>query len=115
MKKYVEDRPERFKLAVPEVQTFNCCFWYIPEKMKKEDYASEDEFMQFVSKVTVLSKKFMINEGKILVGYSKSKSPYYFWRNVMSNPFTTHENIDYDMEHIAKYCEMAYEELTKKE
>jgi hypothetical protein len=66
-----------------------------------------------LSKVTVLAKKYMIDEGKIMVGYSKSKSDYYFWRTVMSNPYNSPEDIDYEMELIGKYCEQAYTELTK--
>ena len=61
-----------------------------------------------LSKVTVLAKKFMIEEGKILIGYSKSKLPYYFWRTVMSNPYNTHEHVDLEMVLIGKYCELAY-------
>ena len=57
--------------------------------MKKEDFKSEDEFYSLVSKVTVQAKKYMMEEGKMLLGYSKSKLPYYFWRPAMSNPFST--------------------------
>lgn len=56
--------------------------------MNREQSGSE-EFYSLLSKVTVLAKKFMIDEGKMLTGYSKSKLPYYFWRAVMSNPFLT--------------------------
>ena len=57
-----------------------------------------------LSKVTVLAKKYMIDEGKVLVGYSSSKSSHYFWRTVTSNPFNTTEDIDFKMELIEKYC-----------
>lgn len=53
------------------------------------EQSESDEFYSLLSKVTVLAKKFMIDEGKMLTGYSKSKLPYYFWRAVMSNPFLT--------------------------
>ena len=61
--------------------------------------------------VTVLAKKFMIEEGKMLVGYSTSKGSKYFWRTVMSNPYTTKEEVELEMELTAKYCQMAYEEI----
>lgn len=64
-----------------------------------------------VSKVTVLAKKFMIEEGQMLVGYSKSKLPYYFWRIVMSNPFLTTQQIDQEMLLLVKYCQLAYQEI----
>ena len=31
----------------------------------------------------------------------------------MSNPFNTHEEIDYELKLIEKYTEMAYKELTQ--
>lgn len=95
-----------------EVESFNVCFWIIPEGMERENYDTKEEFYAMVSKVTVLAKKFMIQEGKMLVGYSKSKLPYYFWRTVMSNPFLTTQQIDEEMDMLVKYCQLAYKELT---
>lgn len=46
----------------------------------------------------------MIEEGKMLVGYSKSQVKYYFWRTVMSNPFLKEKDVDYEMELTVKYC-----------
>ena len=86
VKQYVEARPEQFELIVKQVDTFNVCFWYIPAQMKKEGFKNEEEFYSLLGQVTVLAKKFMIEEGRILIGYSKSKLPYYFWRPVMLNP-----------------------------
>jgi hypothetical protein len=45
----------------------------------------------------------------MLVGYSKAQVKYYFWRTVMSNPFLSEKDVDYEMDLIAKYCEQAYE------
>ena len=44
--------------------------------------------------VTVLAKKFMIEEGKMLVGYSSAKDSIYFWRTVMSNPYISEKDVD---------------------
>jgi len=41
IKKYVEARPNRYKLVVEEVDTFNVCYWYFPEQMKRDKFASE--------------------------------------------------------------------------
>jgi hypothetical protein len=109
----VQARPDRYQLVVQEVDTFNVCYWYFPQAMSKEQFASEEEYYALVSKLTVLAKKYMIEEGKILIGYSKSKLPYYFWRPVMSNPFLTTAQVDIEMELIAHYCEKAYTHLTQ--
>jgi hypothetical protein len=50
----------------------------------------------------------MLEEGKMMVGYSKSQVKHYFWRMVMSNPFLEEKDVDYEMGLIAKYCEMAH-------
>ena len=68
-----------------------------------------------VNDVTVLAKKHMIDEGKMLVGYSSTKGSIYFWRYVMSNPYISNSDVDYEMELIKKYCEMAHEELCQKQ
>lgn len=64
--------------------------------------------------VTVLAKKFMIEEGKMLAGYSSVKDSIYFWRTVMSNPYISEQDVDFEMQLIAKYCEQAYCELIGK-
>jgi hypothetical protein len=51
----------------------------------------------------------MINKGKIIISYATNgKDDNYFWRNVMSNPFNTHVHINYEMDLLANYCEMAF-------
>lgn len=110
-KEYVLAHPDKFKLMFTEVDTFNTCFWYLPQRMKVADFASEADYWARVSKITVLAKKFMIEEGKMMCGYSKSKSEYYFWRLVNSNPFNQNKDVEYELELIGKYCEMAYDEL----
>ena len=89
LKKYIESRPDRFELTIKNVDTFNVCFLYKPVKMNVKDFAKEEDYYEMLGKVTVLAKKFMIEEGKILIGYSKSRTPYYFWRMVCSNPYNT--------------------------
>ena len=77
---------------MPEVQLFNVCFWIIPENLKKEDWNGE-EYKRILNKLTVLAKKIMMEEGKIMVGYSSTKGSIYFWRIVFANPFITKEQI----------------------
>jgi hypothetical protein len=78
-------------------------YYYVPAGMRGE--ARDTGFYERLSKVTVGAKKYMINEGKILIGYATNgKDNNYFWRNVMSNPFITNEMVDYELELIAGYC-----------
>lgn len=100
-------------MVFSDVDTFMTCFKYLPQRMKMTDFASEADYWAKLSKITVLAKKFMIEEGKMMCGYSKSKSEYYFWRMASLNPFITNKDVEYELELIAKYCEMAYDELKK--
>ena len=61
MKDYVIGHPDRYEMVVPEVDTFNVCFWYKPIDMDRKNYKTEEEYLQFLSKVTVLAKKYMID------------------------------------------------------
>jgi len=63
--------------------------------LREEDFINKQEYYNRLSQITVLAKKYMIEEGKMLVGYSKSQVKYYFWRTVMSNPFICEKDIDY--------------------
>lgn len=42
------------------MDTFNVCFWYIPQNMKKEDFKKEEDFYALLGQVTVQAKKYMI-------------------------------------------------------
>jgi len=43
--------------------------------------------MDILAKIPVIGKKIMLDDGKIMVGYSSTKGKKYFWRFVVSNPF----------------------------
>lgn len=86
----MEEHLDRYELVVKEVDTFNSCFWYKPKNLDRNKFDKAEDYYKILSQVTVLAKKYMIEEGKILIGYSKSKLPYYFWRTVLSNPYNTH-------------------------
>ena len=106
-KEYCLKNPERFKMVFDGVDTFTTCFYYLPKNLDKASFASEDEYWEVVAKIHVLAKKFMIEEGKVMIGYSKTKGKPYFWRLVASNPFLEDKHVEYEIEHLAKYCEMA--------
>lgn len=57
----------------------------------------------------------MIDEGKILIGYATNgKNDNYFWRNVMSNPYISKEDVDYELDLLERYCTDAYAVLKSK-
>jgi len=106
----IAETPDEWILVYPGA-TINVSYYYVPAGMRGE--ARDTGFYERLSKVTVAAKKYMINEGKILIGYATNgKDNNYFWRNVMSNPFVTNQMLDYELELIAEYCEKAYSSLS---
>lgn len=55
-----------------------------------------------------MSKKLMIEEGKIMIGYSSTKGSPYFWRIVFCNPYVTEEQVLESMKMLEEYCEESY-------
>ena len=54
----------------------------------------------------------MIDDGKILIGYATNgNNDNYFWRNVMSNPYITNKEVDYELDLLEGYCEKGYKDL----
>ena len=91
--------------------TINVSYYYIPKAMA--EWERNQDFFEMLSKVTVQAKKLMITDGKMLVGYATNgKDNNYFWRNVMSNPFLTNEQIDEELEMMTGYCEQAWTSIT---
>ncbi len=80
-------------MIVVDVDTFNVCFRYLPENIDGKLMPQEKDGI--LGKVIVLAKKYMIEEGKVMIGYSNIKRGPYFWRYVSSNPFICEEDILY--------------------
>lgn len=96
-------------LAYP-TSTFNVSYYYVPEALRS--VAHDDVFFKTLSKMNIIAKKFMIDDGKVLIGYATNgKNDNYFWRNVMSNPFITQKDVDYELDLLEEYCSKAYDVL----
>lgn len=105
----ITESPEQWVLIYPAT-TINVSYYYIPKDMAEQE--RNQSFYETLSKVTVLAKKLMISEGKMLVGYATNgKDNNYFWRNVMSNPFITNEQVDEELKMTIGYCKQAWQLL----
>ena len=100
-------------LLVYPTATFNVSYYYVPEPLRTLPH--DDAFFKTLSKINIIAKKHMIDEGKILIGYATNgKNDNYFWRNVMSNPFISNKDVDYELDLLEEYCERGYKELVNK-
>lgn len=61
-----------------------------------------------------MAKKFMLEEGKIIVGYSSTRGSIYFWRIVLANPYLKKEDMFEHLNLLVKYCNQAYEVVVKE-
>ena len=69
----------------------------------------DNAFFKTLSKINIIAKKFMIDDGKVLIGYATNgRNDNYFWRNVMSNPYITNEDVDYELDLLEKYCKEGF-------
>lgn len=97
------------------VETFNVCYYYIPKVMRNWVVKTEEEkdfYYSNLGKVMVEIKKKQVEEGKMMIGYAKTKEyKYAFMRMVCTNPTNTPEELFWELEHIERYGEEAAVEL----
>ena len=67
-----------------------------------------------LTKITKTGKKYMFEEGKIMVGYSSTKGSPFFWRIVLVNPYTSREDLIDSANLLYKYSEMGFEDVKKE-
>jgi sulfinoalanine decarboxylase len=103
--KYAALHKERFEL-VAQPQSFACCFYYIPERMRGQE--RDAGFYQGLGRLAVKAKKLMLEQGRVMVGYSELPgNPHYFWRLITNNSANSPADVEFELEQIAGLMEQA--------
>ncbi|KAL5009445.1 hypothetical protein ScPMuIL_011750 [Solemya velum] len=91
---------EGFRLVRDKFQCTNICFWYIPPSLRGQ--SESPEWWQKLSKVGPAVKAKMVTEGTMMIGYTplSAKGLVNFFRIIVGNPLTTHEEMDFVLEEI---------------
>ncbi|XP_025081278.1 cysteine sulfinic acid decarboxylase-like isoform X2 [Pomacea canaliculata] len=91
---------EGFRLVLPEFQSTNICFWYIPPSLRGQ--METKEWWEKVGKVAPEIKRKMTVQGTMLIGYQplSSKNLVNFFRIVILNPLCDFCDMDFVVSEI---------------
>ncbi|RMB94086.1 hypothetical protein DUI87_29445 [Hirundo rustica rustica] len=90
-------RREGFQLVI-EPEFINLCFWFIPPSLRGKD--SSPEFWDKLGKVAPAIKEKMIRRGSMMVAYQPHGSQVNFFRQVITNPAVTRQDLDFFLDEI---------------
>ncbi|NWT76672.1 CSAD decarboxylase, partial [Prunella himalayana] len=90
-------RREGFQLVM-EPEFINLCFWFIPPSLRGQE--SSPEFWDKLGKVAPAIKEKMIRRGSMMVGYQPHGSHVNFFRQIITNPAVTRQDLDFFLDEI---------------
>ncbi|NWV29898.1 CSAD decarboxylase, partial [Origma solitaria] len=90
-------RREGFQLVI-EPEFLNLCFWFIPPSLRGQE--SSPEFWDKLGKVAPAIKARMIRRGSMMVGYQPHRSRVNFFRQIVTNPAVTRQDLDFFLDEI---------------
>ncbi|XP_039561660.1 cysteine sulfinic acid decarboxylase isoform X1 [Passer montanus] len=90
-------RREGFQLVM-EPEFINLCFWFIPPSLRGQE--SSPEFWDKLGKVAPAIKEKMIRRGSMMVGYQPHGSQVNFFRQIITNPAVTRQDLDFFLDEI---------------
>ncbi|NWW18725.1 CSAD decarboxylase, partial [Falcunculus frontatus] len=90
-------RREGFQLVM-EPEFLNLCFWFIPPSLRGQE--SSPEFWDKLGKVAPAIKEKMIRKGSMMVGYQPHGSRVNFFRQIVTNPAVTRQDLDFFLDEI---------------
>ncbi|NXI13537.1 CSAD decarboxylase, partial [Irena cyanogastra] len=90
-------RREGFQLVM-EPEFINLCFWFIPPSLRGQE--SSPEFWDKLGKVAPAIKEKMIRRGSMMVGYQPLGSHVNFFRQIITNPAVTRQDLDFFLDEI---------------
>ncbi|XP_053823331.1 cysteine sulfinic acid decarboxylase isoform X2 [Vidua chalybeata] len=90
-------RREGFQLVM-EPEFINLCFWFIPPSLRGQE--SSPEFWNKLGKVAPAIKEKMIRRGSMMVGYQPHGSHVNFFRQIITNPAVTRQDLDFFLDEI---------------
>ncbi|NWI46310.1 CSAD decarboxylase, partial [Picathartes gymnocephalus] len=90
-------RREGFQLVM-EPEFLNLCFWFIPPSLRGQE--SSPEFWDKLGRVAPAIKEKMIQRGSMMVGYQPHGSRVNFFRQIITNPAVTRQDLDFFLDEI---------------
>uniref|UniRef100_H3BAS0 Cysteine sulfinic acid decarboxylase n=1 Tax=Latimeria chalumnae TaxID=7897 RepID=H3BAS0_LATCH len=86
-----------------EPEFVNLCFWYIPPSLQGQEM--NEDFQKKLNKVAPVIKERMVKKGTMMVGYQPHGKHVNFFRQVILNPRTSKEDLDFFLDEIERLGE----------
>ncbi|XP_030054046.1 cysteine sulfinic acid decarboxylase isoform X2 [Microcaecilia unicolor] len=90
---------EGFHLVM-EPEFVNLCFWFIPPSLRGKEKC--DGYWERLGKVAPVIKERMVKKGSMMVGYQPHGSKVNFFRQIVVNPSTTEDDMNFFLDEIEK-------------
>uniref|UniRef100_A0A8D0AYI5 Cysteine sulfinic acid decarboxylase n=1 Tax=Salvator merianae TaxID=96440 RepID=A0A8D0AYI5_SALMN len=86
-----------FQLVV-EPEFINLCFWYVPPGLQGQEGCTD--YYARLGKVAPIIKERMMKKGSMMVSYQPHGNRVNFFRQVVTNPAVTREDLDFFLDEI---------------
>nr|XP_034955721.1 cysteine sulfinic acid decarboxylase isoform X2 [Zootoca vivipara] len=90
---------EGFQLVI-EPEFINLCFWYVPPSLRGKEGCTD--YCQKLGKVAPMIKERMMKKGSMMVSYQPLGKRVNFFRQVVTNPAVTREDLDFFLDEIER-------------
>ncbi|XP_064590712.1 cysteine sulfinic acid decarboxylase-like [Zonotrichia leucophrys gambelii] len=90
-------RREGFQLVM-EPEFINLCFWFIPPSLWGQE--NSPQFWDKLGMMAPAIKEKMIRRGSMMVGYQPQGSHVNFFRQIITNPAVTRQDLDFFLDEI---------------
>ncbi|XP_029140219.1 cysteine sulfinic acid decarboxylase [Protobothrops mucrosquamatus] len=90
---------EGFQLVI-EPEFINLCFWYVPPSLQGQEGCTD--YWVKLEKVAPLIKERMMKKGSMMVGYQPLGKKVNFFRQVVTNPAVTRDDLDFFLDEIGR-------------
>lgn len=97
-----------FELIIPKYEYTSVCFVYIPKYMRQREGPRDDQWWNYISKITISIKEQMMKNGNLMIGYTPlhHKNIGNFFRMVITcQPPATRASMDFVLNEIEKIAE----------
>ncbi|CAM9940158.1 unnamed protein product [Bubo scandiacus] len=92
-------RRDGFQLVL-EPEFINLCFWFVPPSLRGREGAPD--YWPRLGKVAPAIKERMMRKGSMMVGYQPHGAKVNFFRQIVTNPAVTRDDLDFFLDEIER-------------
>lgn len=92
-------RRDGFQLVL-EPEFINLCFWFVPPSLRGRE--GSPDYWSRLGKVAPAIKERMMRKGSMMVGYQPHGAKVNFFRQIVTNPAVTKDDLDFFLDEIER-------------